>query len=213
MSDGSLWLLIWLRKKCYLLRSYVGGVRRGKTALYAWASISAIEEAWLMLYADGQCTLVGREEFPTGRENFMFNSCLSYLKIWIFISSRRNSKKYILFYRVKLQFSLVVKFLAFAQYSWTSILLSKHANKYFLSNMPQPLSHAITHIRPCIQNVPLSLFRFKPYPSFKSQFTFLGSSLSSSTGSNDQISSSPSFIWISSSLSRPLSVPGIYKYI
>lgn len=102
MSDGSLWLLIGLRKKCYLLRSYVGGVRRGKTALYAWASISAIEEAWLMLYADGRCTLVGREEFPTGRENFMFNSCLSYLKIWIFISSRRNSKKYILFYRVKL---------------------------------------------------------------------------------------------------------------
>ena len=56
----------------------------------------------LMLHADGQCTLVGREEFQTGRGNFMFNFFLSYLRIQIFISSRRNSKKYILFYRAKL---------------------------------------------------------------------------------------------------------------
>ena len=55
-----------------------------------------------MLRADGQCTLVGREEFQTGRGNFMFNFFLSYLRIRIFISSRRNSKKYILFYRAKL---------------------------------------------------------------------------------------------------------------
>ena len=42
-----------LGKKCYHLKSYIASIRRRKTDLHVWASISAFEEVWLIHNAGG----------------------------------------------------------------------------------------------------------------------------------------------------------------
>lgn len=88
----------------------------------------------------------------------------------------------------------------------------KHADKYFLSTMPQPLGHAITHILPYVQNVLLSLFRFKSYPSFKRPVHVLRFFLPTPLAAMTRFLLHHFCEFIPTS-SLPLSVPAIYKYI
>lgn len=89
-SGGSLWPFTWLRKECYLTRSYIDVFRKRKTDFYGWARISAIGEAWLTYNADVQCTAEGRQETKEQRKKIMFTVFLSCFKILIFISLYRH---------------------------------------------------------------------------------------------------------------------------
>lgn len=78
--------LIGLRKEYYLLRNYMAGMGRRKIDLHGWAGISASGEVWLTHNACVQCPLEGKEEAKAQRKGFI-NFFMSYLKVWIFISS------------------------------------------------------------------------------------------------------------------------------
>ena len=82
-----------ISKLCYGLGSCMASTSKRRIELYGWTGISIVEEVWLMLYEDTQCTLEGRRRTKSAeKRNFMLTFLLSCLKMWILFHHYHFSK-------------------------------------------------------------------------------------------------------------------------